>query len=149
MKSYRYNGEYWYLDSRPLWLRLFQWIIWIGGWCKYKGGIDIIGTWTTSYPWYKRYYVKSPFPISLFNHLFTFYGWGAQLKLESGYLVWCWNPKEHRSIYISKDGTPVNAHHWIFGEPTAVRWAAEKRELQNQDHIKRLRRDSNIRERTI
>lgn len=123
MKTYRYNGEGWYCDERSWLHRIFQWFIWVGGWETFGP----IKKRPYAPKWWQGWYVRSVAPLSLFGHLFTYYGWGCQLKLKTGYLVWSWNRHEH-GIYISRDGTPDDAHHWIAGTPHSVFKAVQERQ---------------------
>ena len=122
MKTMKWNGEHWYCDTRSLWLRLRQWIIWVGGW--ESGGHDDRPhrwkLWIRDYP--GKPIRKEPMPISLLNHRITHYGWGTQLRVGRGYLVFVrarpWMGTKPR-LYLSTNGTPRGAYHWVFG------WNAE------------------------
>lgn len=97
MKTLEHNGEYWYIDDRSLWKRCRQWLIWIGGWEKANGK-----GWKFLIDYGHRKGLMSPSPISLLGHHITFFGWGWQIKIRSGYyLVW-----SKSGLYISNDGTP-------------------------------------------
>lgn len=112
MRTIKFNGEFWYEDCTPLLARLATWLIWVGG-----GSL------------------RSPAPVSLLGHRVTFFGWGAQLRLPGGDLLtvsWpgvdpklAWRSKP-AAIYVSRDGTPQNAHIWLVGEPHEVREAVRK-----------------------
>lgn len=135
MKTYRHNGEAWFCDDRSFFTRFRQWLIWFGGWEKARGGWSFFLR--MSYyrsPWWKRWHLKSPAPLSMLGHRFTYYGWGCQFRLSNGWLVIVWRPSFEKGIYISKDGTPDAAHHWISGTPKSVLKAAE----DHQQQIKKL-----------
>jgi hypothetical protein len=103
MRTLKWNGERWYIDERSLWKRCRQWLIWIGGWEKPNGtGWRFRNS-------YDRSIFMPPFPISLLGHLFTFFGWGWQMKLCKlypfkvyRYVTW----SKRSGFYISNDGTP-------------------------------------------
>jgi len=114
MKTYRWNGEYWYHDKRNWLKRARQWLIWLGGWEKANGA-----GWRVFWS-YKRK-LKPPTPVSLFGHRITWYGWGGQIRLGRGWLVYARRPSaEGRRLYISKDGTPGGAFVWYIGVPADV-----------------------------
>lgn len=105
MKTWRFNGENWYCDSRSLWKRCRQWLIWLGGWEKANGaGWDFA--------------LSGPAPVSIFGHKATYFGWGLQVELRQGYLVWSW--RHGHKIYISRNGTPDCAHHWLTKPPLEI-----------------------------
>ncbi len=107
MKTWKNNGEYWYCDRRSLWLRIRQWFIWVGGWEGSNGK-----GWT--------FWSRSPDPVSILGHRATYYGWGIQVRLKHGYFVLTWR-KGNRKAYISADGTPSGAHHWLWNPPQDIR----------------------------
>lgn len=109
MKTLKWNGEFWYEDSTPLWNRIATWLIWIGG----TG--------------------RDPSPVLLFGGRLTYYGWGAQLRMPDGDLLvvsWCgvdpskWWRSKPASLYVSPDGTPGRSHTWLIGAPREVRDSA-------------------------
>lgn len=122
VRDYKYNGEYWYCDNRSIFTRIRQWFIWLGGWELANGRgwrfwiphNTINGT--------KKLWM-SPYPISLLGHRMTFYGWGMEIKLSSGWIVWNFN---RRYCFISRNGTPNDAHRWLWGCPAEIKIEADK-----------------------
>lgn len=108
MRTYHWNGEYWYRNDASLLRRALTWLVWLGGWGVF-GGWRVFST-----------------PIALFGHRLTFYGWGEQLRIGGGYLVFsrCGGA---RKLYWSTDGTPSGAVVWFAGVPYDVRRSVEQR----------------------
>lgn len=120
MRSYRKNSEGWYQDTRSLWKRFRQYIIWVGGWEEANGkGWRI-----------KKYNLLDPFPVSLLGHWITFYGWGLNFRVKKGWFVVSW--RHEKKIYISCDGTPSSAHYWIMGTPKEISEEAIMRKQVNK-----------------
>lgn len=114
MKIYRWNGEYWYYDRRTWLKRVRQWFLWIGGWEQANGAGWKFRTTRGNHR-------RSPTPIALFGHRITWYGWGGQIRLRRGWLVFTKRiHAEGRRCYISKDGTPSMAVVWYSGAPRDV-----------------------------
>lgn len=86
------------------WLcRWRQKLIWFGGWegpnC---GGFSL-------WP-YGR--IASPAPVTVAS-VFTYFGWGWQLKLPWTIMVYS---RPHGGLYLSPDGTPRSATCWLIGK---------------------------------
>ena len=112
MKTLRWNGERWYVDSRSLWKRVRQWVIWIGGWERANGA-----GWQFSikHPYRRVGRIwMGPTPVSLLGHRVTFFSHWFDFRIRSGVVVV--NFRE-RHAYVSRDGTPNRAHHWLWGVP--------------------------------
>ena len=114
MKTLRWNGEYWYVDQRSPWRRIRRWCIWVGGWERANGAgwCLRIPSATGGHLW------MSPTPISLAGHRVTIHRHWFQVRIASGHLV---VDLRERHAYISRDGTPNNAHHWLWGV-SAANW---------------------------
>jgi len=110
MKTLRWNGERWYVDTRSLWKRVRQWVIWVGGWERANGA----GWQFTAGRSGGRTVWMTPTPVSLFGHRITLFGHWFDLDVPSGRLV---VNLRQRHAYISRDGTPNRAHHWLWGTP--------------------------------
>jgi len=96
VRTLKYNGERWYWDERSRWKRCRQWLIYIGGWEKANGK-----GWKFIIDYGNRRAMMSPMPISCFGHRFTCFGWGWQIRMRRGYLVFA-----RDGLYVSLDGTP-------------------------------------------
>jgi hypothetical protein len=120
MKTYHWNGEYWYECNWSLLHRIRNWIIWIGGWELANGR-----GWRLFTRSGKKWILCDPTPISLFGHRFTHFGWGWELRTHSGYLTY--SRIGGRKLYSSPDGTPSQATIWYFGVPHEIRIEAERR----------------------
>lgn len=138
MKTWKWNGERWYCDTRSPFKRSRQWLIWIGGWEKPNGGgwRVRLNAWPGGW---RRFLPKSigdsMAPVSLFGHRVTFFGWGLQIKKRgSRILVFsrCGLRKgQPTKIYLSHDGTPSRATTWYRGESTYERkWFEESARAQ-------------------
>lgn len=116
MRTIRHNGEYWYEDRRSLWLRVRNWFIWIGGWEKTNHR-------TGEHQWKPVTRWTDPFPLSLFGHRITFQSFGLRIRLGWRYFCWSYRKKPGYMYgpigigyaYLSRDGTPHSAHHWLWG----------------------------------
>lgn len=124
MRTVEFNGEYWYVNEQPLLKRARKWLIWIGGWEKANGeGWHIFMRHLDT----GKRALRDPTPVSLFGHRFTHYGWGWNVVVSGGYLVYskrCSHTGKP-SLYLSLDGTPGNATMWLFGAPDVVERAAK------------------------
>jgi hypothetical protein len=130
MKTIKWNGEFWYVDRRSVWLRLRSWVIWVGGWEDGAAGGG--HRWRLHTSGSGKNYRMGPTPLSLLGHRVTFLGWGLQIQLRHGYFTWVWHPYRWRGQrwgrgYISRDGTPNHAHHWLWGYSTRLEQHATKR----------------------
>ncbi len=126
MKTWHWNGEFWYLRDWSLAKRLRVWLIWFGGW-------ERANSTGWSFRWDFNGKLKSPTPLSLFGHRFTHYGWGWNLRLGGRWLVWCHARHGQRAqAYLSDNGTPNRATAWLLNPPQEVVVAAQAR--QDQRH---------------
>jgi hypothetical protein len=128
MKTLKWNGEKWWVDARPAHLRLRQWVSWFGGW-------ETVNRDDREYPYRHRWQFRypftvagrggqqklawrDPFPLSLFGHRLTFFGWGGNCRIP-GHRILTWTyrrgQRQHFRAYISTDGTPRTATHWLKG----------------------------------
>jgi hypothetical protein len=114
MKTYHWNGEFWYVRNWSIlhWLR--NWIIWIGGWEKPNGT-----GWDFFYDVCGKRKLSSPTPIALFGHRLVIFGWGWNMRIGHRWLVWTKD-----EVYVSPDGTPSQAILWLRGVPQDVVAAA-------------------------
>jgi hypothetical protein len=101
MRTLKWNGEKWYYDERSRWKRCRQWLIWLGGWEKPNGT-----GWKFLIDYGNKKSLMSPAPLSLFGHLFTWFGWGWQLKLKRWHRWLVWSKS---GFYVSSDGTPPDS----------------------------------------
>jgi hypothetical protein len=111
MKTIRFNGEFWYEDTRSLAKRVAEWIVWVGGWSTFR-------------KFSLGFRLRHLTPVSIVGHRTTFYGHWFDVKTPEGVLVV--NLRE-RYAFISRDGTPGRAHLWLYGAPREIREAAERR----------------------
>lgn len=155
MRTYHWNGEFWYASDRSIWKRVRRWFIWFGGWERYNP--DGSDSWQFRIPSGfpsdlqlpagvkrpKRWIWMEPSPVSLFGHRFTYFGWGWNLSVPGGWMVYTRKRQaEGRSLYISANGTPSQARCWIIGAPHSVRQAAEDhRQERLAEAAERKRRD--------
>lgn len=101
MRIYRHNGEQWCIDDRSGWRRVSNWLLWRPN-----------ASWSF---------------FSVLGHTVTYFGHWAQLRVgDDGWLVVNWREEY---AYVSRNGTPVNAHIWLWGAPSDVSTAAEKNEM--------------------
>lgn len=131
MNTLRFNGERWYVDRRSLWKRVRTWFVWVGGWEEANGA-----GWRFRIPVGSRRIWMTPTPVSFLGHRLTIFGHWFDFRVPGGVLVV--NFRE-RHAYISRDGTPSSAHHWLWGYRKswegqralyAAREAAERDALQ-------------------
>lgn len=136
---YKYNGEHWYRDVQPLWMRVFRWFI--------STGWDM-PHWTRvgySYRWRGRDAVRlalrarghrscpyalysSLCPISLFGGRLTFQHFGVNYYSRrcKGWYCFHWgHGKIHWECYRSYNATPRGADRWYIGAPRKVVQAAQ------------------------
>jgi hypothetical protein len=99
MKTYHWNGEYWYQRTDSLLRRILEWFIWNGG------------------------TLRDHYPLSFFGHRITFYGWGWQVRIRHGCIVYSSRPD--RVLYFSPNGTPYRATAWWIGTPLVITQAAD------------------------
>lgn len=101
----RFAGRFGYreamrrLDPKGPLSRARRWLVWIGGWespelCRWDRGWP---AWRTD---------ADPTPVSLLGHLVTFYGWGAELRVAGGHLVYT---RRDGHLYWSPDATPSHS----------------------------------------
>lgn len=89
--------------SIAYWLcRARQRVIWFGGWEEAN-----CGGWRFRARSSKRW--MGPTPVSVLR-VFTYYGWGWQLRIPGTILV-----KSPNGLYLSPDGTPGSATRWFIG----------------------------------
>lgn len=127
--GYRWNGEYWYEDE-GLARRAVKWVAWFGGWEAHSPKRPWVGM--AGRTWTLRERLGMLTPVSLFGHRITFYGWGWQVRLRGGSLVFS---KQEGSVYFSPDGTPSSATIWFKGAPREVRAAAEAHAEEQADRM--------------
>jgi hypothetical protein len=116
MKSWHWNGEFWYSRDWSLLKRLRVWLIWLGGWEQANSsGWKLFGK-NVGEP---HYHWIDPRPISLFGHRITFFRKWIDVKLPGCYM-------RIKKKYISLDhGTP-NTTFAYFGEaPKHIKRQAE------------------------
>lgn len=129
MKTIGFNGEYWYENNTSLLKRVATWFVWLGGW----------KIWLESR---QRGHGKfeNMAPISLLGHRATYYGWGFNVRVKGGWFVVVFKRDENgkpsgiERAYISRDGTPSEAHVWIHGAPFEIRRAAATRSKEPPSH---------------
>lgn len=129
MKTYKHNGEYWYVDARSPFKRVRNWLIWFGGWEKADGAGWKI---RRDSP---RGGIYGPRPVSILGHRVTFFGSWFDVRLPHTILVVRLRAGYDGGpyAYLSRDGTSSRAHHWLFGAPRGVRKAAERRDPIAED----------------
>lgn len=123
MKTYKHNGEHWYVDARSAFKRVRMWLVWFGGWEKANGA-----GWKLRRDKPLRGFY-GPTPVAILGHRVTFFGDWLQVRLSRTYLTV--RLKQGYSggpyAFFSDDGTPSRAHHWLWGAPRNVQRAAERR----------------------
>ena len=107
MKTLHWNGERWYVEERSVLSRLRKWFVWFGGWERADGRWQFRTPRTLGH----RIWMY-PTPVSVLGHRVTFFGHWLQVRVSSGWLVV--NFRE-RYAYVSANGTPNNAHCWLWG----------------------------------
>lgn len=114
MKTYHWNGEYWYRRNWSLFHHICSWIIWVGGWEKANGN-----GWKIVYrDRREKLRVASPTPIALLGHRLVLYGRWLDVRIGKRILVLMWGGE--KKIYLSPDGTPDRANSWWLGAPYEV-----------------------------
>lgn len=128
---YKFNGECWYLDRRSPWLRMRQWLFWIGGWelANGAGWRPLLSNPNRLLGWM----FMPPTPISVLGHRATFYGWGLTFRYAGSWLTVTF-PRGDQPLraYVSNDGTPQGAHTWIAGAPRDIVEMAERARRQHE-----------------
>lgn len=81
-----------------------KYLFWIGGW-ETSGGWEFYS---------KKYgFWNSPFPC-MFLGFITIYSWGFDIHLFKTRLCGQWRGR--KQLYVSPDGTPSMATHWVIGK---------------------------------
>jgi hypothetical protein len=120
MKTYHKNSETWFFRDWSILHRIRHWFIWVGGWelANGKGWRFSIPT----DPSGSKRIKLSPTPISLLGGRITFYsGRWVDIKTKHGWLV-----IQKKYCYISRDGTPSEAHVFYWGAPPGIVAEANK-----------------------
>lgn len=124
MKTYKFNGELWYVDDRPLWCLIRRWFACVGMRELKNGRLSDEGAIT---------------PLGLFGHRINFYGHWFDVRTPWGILVVVFKRDEHGRLvrrglkleveraYLSPNGTPGFAHTWFVGAPPELVRHVEKR----------------------
>lgn len=123
MKTIRFNGEEWYEDRRSLPKRIRQWCVKFLGWelpDRTDGAYDT--RWQFRANWC-RFGWRDPFPIVFFGHRISLFDSWIDVRL--GWRHFHWGFRREPSVmygpygigyaYLSRDGTPHSAHHWLWG----------------------------------
>ena len=139
MRTLRHNGEHWYEDHRPFWMRILQWIVTFGGWQRYSPKQGTYRLWRFRWD-HAPHRLRDPFPLSLFGHRVTFYSFGVSIRLRRTRFNWSYRRKPgymHGPLgkgyaYLSRDGTPHNADHWLWGFEQWHGWPEVRREMQQR-----------------
>jgi hypothetical protein len=119
MKTYHWNGDEWYERDWSVWHHFRHWFIWLGGWERANGSGWRLYLNTKKVGGGNRKLWLSPYPVSLFGGRITFFGWGWDLKVKGGWLVY--SSIGRRKLYISPNGTPSQAVSWLIGAPDSVK----------------------------
>ena len=140
MKSWHWNGEFWYRRDWSLFHRVRNWFVWLGGWEKANGeGWQIVRrdnlTAIFKYRKFKRllkpgWWLHDPFPVSLFGHKITFQPWGWSMRTGHGWLVYSRAGRERPVMYLSSDGTPSGAYSWYLNPPPEVVAACREHDIE-------------------
>lgn len=141
MHPYRNNGEYWYRDVQPLWLRVLRWFVAIGGWS--------MPHWTTAgytYRWHgdavrrairarghrSRVFAiySSMCPLTFIGGRLVFQSFGVSWWSRRRQAYYCLHSdhahtKRRWYAYRSHNSTPWGADTWYFGAPREVIQAAQ------------------------
>jgi hypothetical protein len=138
MIDYKHNGEHWYRDSKPLWVRARKWVAWFGGWEEPNTGKfrrDHVASW---FKWLAAGAprdatgVWDPLPVSLFGHRMTIQPFGVSFSTDRGHLCFYRGEGVAASrgwyVYLSPDGTPSSATRWYYNPPAEVVRAVEEYE---------------------
>lgn len=123
MRTIKHNGETWYVDRRPLAKRIRQWFVQSLGWevpdrtrGEYSTRLKFRRSWG-------RFGIGDPFPLLLFGGRVSIFSSWIDIRTPSGHLHWgfrknpsvMYGPYGTGYCYISRDGTPSNAHIWLWG----------------------------------
>lgn len=139
MRTTQHNGEHWYHDIRPLWLRVLRWLVWLGGWDEVvwtpqgvtsrlrprhaiRLALGARGNTTRALA-----FLDSMTPVALCGHRVVIQRYGLRARLRRTYLCisWpTWSDQRWR-IYLSSDSTPASATWWLCGAPAAIVRAAD------------------------
>lgn len=115
MKTWQYNGEYWFFENHSLFKRIRTWFVWFGGWEK----ANQTG-WKFTWRGYgNKLKFHDPFPLSFFGHRLTFYGKWWNIRIGGGWFVKSASMKH--TYFWSINGTPDSAVKWYFNCPKDVR----------------------------
>lgn len=106
MRTLHWNGERWYVNERSILSRVRKWFVWFGGWERANG------RWEFRLRHVGRSLWLSPCPLSILGHRVTFYGHWMQMRWFGAWLVIDWR---ERHAYLSTNGTPNQAHCWLWG----------------------------------
>lgn len=112
MKTWHYNGEYWYEKNKTLLARIKEWV------------------------WWQPF--KRDTPISLFGHRITFQHFGVQIETPWRERF-CLNRERTREgkwrwyAYLSVDCTPSGATTWLFNPPGEVAEMAKNEEAPDPE----------------
>lgn len=154
MKTTHHNGECWYHDIRPLWLRVLRWLVWVGGWdTTHWTAQGVTSRYRAPRRWRPgtrglRAAFEALTPIALFGHRITLQHFGFFISTRRGYLCVSWPP--HTSpgasgwrVYWSPNATPWAATAWLLGAPREVVQAADRTCLEySADRIARENREA-------
>jgi hypothetical protein len=119
-----------------------QGLVWVGMWPRWRRVPSAFRSmWAAcrsdGKPWWRRIWpalamawmVLQPWPVSLGWGRLTFYGWGWDLRLTTGWLTWS---RDH-GLYRSPQGTP--------GHPDAVPWWTPRARQRAAWRAERLARE--------
>jgi len=132
------DGEYWYVNKTPRWMRILKYFVWFGGWTKpvwdNEGGYTEKFKFTITYTHSGKTRLKDPYPLTIkfFGRDITFFGTWCQIKMKGGWLVII-RQHSRKCCYFSLDGTPEGATKWFWGAPKSV-----VREIQTPDYILKM-----------
>jgi hypothetical protein len=137
MIDYKHNGEHWYRDSKPLWVRARKWVAWFGGWEEANTGRiqwELVKRWID---WVRDGMPEEragwgPTPVSLFGHRVTIQPFGVSFSTDRGHLCFYRGQGVAASrgwyVYLSPDATPSSATRWYHNPPAEVLRAVEEHE---------------------
>lgn len=131
MRTYQHNGDTWYADVTPLWMRVLRWVVWLGGWETVVHDRHGYRVQLRPEPWRPgvdgwRGLYESVTPIALFGHRCVFQRYGCRFRTRRGYLCVSWPARgmPHWCVYWSRDSTPGSATYWLAGAPSEIVRAA-------------------------
>lgn len=136
---YKYNGENWYRDIRPLWMRLLMWVVHVAGWqmphwtsagYSYRWNTGAIRRAVRARGHRSRLFAlySSMCPISILGGRVVCYGFGINwLYRKTWYCLHRERDDGHTRWYAyrSRNATPWGADRWYFGAPHEVVAAAQ------------------------